>query len=92
MNQERKDIEEVQKFKYLGFVFNRKGDYKDYIKELTRKGRMAVKKIWGLVERIYKNDFQRRWMLFKYYIQYRALWNMKSKYGVGRKKKCQKNL
>jgi len=33
-----KEIEEVQSFKYLGFTFNRKGNYKEHIKELVRKG------------------------------------------------------
>lgn len=28
---EDKELEEVQSFKYLGFVFNNKGNYKDHI-------------------------------------------------------------
>jgi len=66
---EDKELEEVQTFKYLGFVFNNKGNYKDHIKELSCKGRMAVNRVWGLGERICKNDFCRRWMLFKYLVQ-----------------------
>lgn len=42
-----KEIEKVQEFKYLGFVINNKGNYKEHIKELNRKGRMAVRKAWG---------------------------------------------
>lgn len=38
----------------------------DHIKELCRKGRMAARKIWSLGERICKDDFTRRWMLFRY--------------------------
>jgi len=33
-------IEEVQTFKYLGFMFNRKSNYKQHIKELANKGRL----------------------------------------------------
>jgi len=33
-------IEEVQIFKYLGFILNNKGNYTEHIKELVRKGRM----------------------------------------------------
>jgi len=33
-----KKIEEVKFFKYLGFTFNRKGNYNNHIKELRRKG------------------------------------------------------
>jgi len=30
---------------------------------------MATRKIWGLGERICRNDFSRRWILFKYLVQ-----------------------
>lgn len=33
-------IEEVQNFKYLGFTFNKNGDYSDHIRDLMRKGRL----------------------------------------------------
>lgn len=65
---ERKEIEEVKSFKYLGFVFNRKGDYTDQIKELKVKGRIVVNKIWELGERICKDNFERRWKLFRYLV------------------------
>jgi len=38
-------IEEVQEFKYLGFVISNKGKYKEHIKELSRKSRMTAKKV-----------------------------------------------
>jgi len=65
----KKEIEEVQEFKYLGFILNKNGNCKDQIRELRRKGRMAAKKVWGLGERICRNDFKRRWNLFKYLVQ-----------------------
>jgi len=40
-----KIIEEVQDFKYLGFVLNSNGNYKEHIKELARKGRLAARKV-----------------------------------------------
>lgn len=39
-----KKVEEVQEYKYLGFIFNRKGNYVDHIKELCRKGKILAKK------------------------------------------------
>ena len=66
---ESREIEEVQCFKYLGFTFNRKGDYEDHIIELSKKGRAAVKKIWNLGKRLCRNDFIRRWILFEYLVQ-----------------------
>jgi len=49
-----KEIEEVQAFKYLGFVVSKNGSYKEHIKELIRKGRLAARTIWGLGERMQK--------------------------------------
>jgi len=61
-------IEEVQVFKYLGFVLSNKENYIEHIKELVRKGRMAPRKVWDLGERICRNDFK-RWTLFRYLVQ-----------------------
>lgn len=63
-----KEVEEVQNFKYLGFIFNRKADYGDHIKELAGKGRLAANMVWGLGERICRDDFGRRWMLYRYLV------------------------
>lgn len=30
----------MESFKYLGFIFNRKGNYSDHVNELNRKGRI----------------------------------------------------
>jgi len=46
-----KKIEKVKCFKYLGFTFNKKGNYNDHIKELKRKGRLAANKVWRLGEK-----------------------------------------
>lgn len=42
-----KKVEEVQEYKYLDFIFNRKGNYVDHIKEICRKEKMTAKKTWG---------------------------------------------
>lgn len=48
---------------------SRRGDYEEHIRELGRKGRIAARKVWGLGERLCRNDFERRWILFKYLVQ-----------------------
>jgi len=62
-------IEEVQRFKYLGFVLNSCGNYKDHIKELEGKRRRTARKIWSLGEKLCKNDLRKRWILFKYLVR-----------------------
>lgn len=64
-----KSIEEVQEFKYLGFVISNKGKYREHIKELERKGKIAARKVWGIGEKMCRDDFSRRWNLFKYLVQ-----------------------
>jgi len=64
-----REIEEVQNFKYLGFLLDKEGGFKEHIKELAKKGRRVLKKVWGLGERMCRNDLIRRWMLFKYLVQ-----------------------
>jgi len=51
---EGREIEEVQCFKYLSFIFNRKDDYEDHIIELSKKGRqkMTAKKGIGFIRKI----------------------------------------
>ena len=66
---EGKELEEVRCFKYLGFTFNREGNYKDHIKDVQKKGMTAAKRTWGLGENRCKNDFARRRMLFSYLVR-----------------------
>lgn len=42
---EGKELEEVTNFKYLDFIFNRKGNCRDHIKELERRERITVNKV-----------------------------------------------
>jgi len=64
-----REIEEVQCFKYLGVTLDKKGEFREHIKELERKGKRVMRKVWGLGERICREDLIRRWMLFKYLVQ-----------------------
>jgi len=54
----------VQEFKYLGFNLNKKGDYKRHIVEINRKEKMVARKVWDLGEKLCRNDFSKRWMLY----------------------------
>jgi len=57
----KKEIEEVQACKYLDFVISKNGNYKEHIKKLIRKDRLAARTVWSLGERMCRNNFRRRW-------------------------------
>lgn len=44
------DIDKVQRYKYLVFILNRKGEGTDHIKKISKKGRIATNKVWSLEE------------------------------------------
>lgn len=46
-------IKEVENFKYFGFIFNRKGNYIDHIKELNKKGRNQQLAKYGIQGKSY---------------------------------------
>lgn len=48
---EKEKIEEVKEFKYLGFTFNRKGNFTSHIKELSKKAKIATGRVWSLGEK-----------------------------------------
>lgn len=52
-----RDKRNIDFFKYLGFMFNKKGDYKGHIKGLREKDRTAANKTCSLKERICRDDF-----------------------------------
>jgi len=53
----------------MEFTFNRMGNYKDRIKDLVKKEKFTARNVWGLGERLCRNDVIRRWDLFKYLVQ-----------------------
>jgi len=61
-------MEEVSEFKYLDYVLKKKEWDNGQIKELKKKGNIVMRKVWGLGERIFKDDFRRRMILFKYLV------------------------
>ena len=73
-------------FKYLGFIFNDQGNYKEHLSELRRKGVAAAKKIWGLGEIKRKDDFQIGKMLFSYLVRSVMLYGVEIWGWVERKK------
>ena len=63
------ELEEVNSFKYLGYNFqaNNKADL--HIQELTKKGYIVMKQIWGIGKRRFEQDFERRMFMFNYLVK-----------------------
>jgi len=55
-----KRIEEVLEFKYLDYVLKKNGGDDRQIRELKKKGNIVMRKVWGLGERLFKDDFKKR--------------------------------
>ena len=62
-------IEETSEFKYLGFTFIKNGHLMGHIKEITKRATVAMKKIWGIGENIFKENYNRRMMMFDYLVK-----------------------
>ena len=62
-------IEEVKKFKYLGYTFTKNNKADQHIKEIVKKGIIAMRKTWGIGESILKDDFNKRMMMFDYLVK-----------------------
>jgi len=58
----------VSEFKYLGYVLKKNGGDDGKTRKLKKKSNIVMKKVWGLGERIFKDDFRGRMMLFRYLI------------------------
>lgn len=44
------------------------GEEKVQIKELKKNGNVVLKQVWGLGERRFRDDFEKRMMLFTYLV------------------------
>jgi len=58
----------VSELKYLDYVLKKNGGDDRQVRELKKKGNIVMRKIWDLKEIIFKDDFRRRMMLFRYLI------------------------
>lgn len=59
------DIEEVKSFKYLGYNFQKNGGTETHVRETVKKAMMAMRQTWGIGERKFKNNFERRIKIFE---------------------------
>ena len=58
------NLEEVKEFKYLGYNFQKNGGREMHIREVIKKARIAMAQIWGIGQRMFKNNFERRMRIF----------------------------
>ena len=57
-------IEEVKEIKYLGYTMQKNGGAERHIEERMRKATIAMKQTWGIGERLFKEDYERRMRMF----------------------------
>ncbi|XP_076660673.1 uncharacterized protein LOC143364045, partial [Halictus rubicundus] len=57
-------IEEVEEVKYLGYIFKKNGGQERQIEDRIRKGGGAMRSVWGIGKRHFKDKYKRREWLF----------------------------
>lgn len=63
---EGKAIEEVEEYKYSGYVMSKNGGDEGQIRSLKKKANVVMKQVWELGEHRFRDDFRKRMMLLKY--------------------------
>lgn len=57
-------IEEVRKFRYLGYTLMANGGQKEHVRERVKKGAVVMREVWGIGKRRFGKDWARRMWLF----------------------------
>jgi len=60
-----KNLEEVKEIRYLGYILQKNGGAEKQIRERMRRAMIAMKRTWSIGERIFKEDYRRRIMMFE---------------------------
>jgi len=61
---EGKTIEEVDRYKYLGYIFQRNGGQEEQVKDRMRRGMAVIGQVWGIGKRRFGKDWGKRVWLF----------------------------
>lgn len=61
----KEPLEQVKELKYLGFTFQSNGNYEKHISETVRKARTVMAQVWGIGQRKFRNNYERRMLLFR---------------------------
>jgi hypothetical protein len=64
-NWEGRKVEQLNEFKYLGYILNTRATDKAHIREKVRKANKAVGGVWGIGGRKWGGDFWRRLMMLE---------------------------
>lgn len=59
-----REIEKVDEFKYLGYVFRRNGGQEGQVRDRVRKAGGALRSVWGIGKRIFRGNYVRRMWCF----------------------------
>lgn len=56
---------EVKNFKYLGYMLQKNGKEEKHMQERKRKATIAMKNVWNIGKRIFKDNFDRSNKLYR---------------------------
>ena len=78
-------IEEVQEFKYLGFLFRASGKTNTHIKALKSEAVKKLGRVWGMAERLFPGNFKIRMHMYDSLIASGMMYGSEI-YGWGKKR------
>lgn len=61
---EVREIEKVDEFKYLGYIFRKNGGQEGQIRDRVRKTGEVLRSVWGIGKRIFRGNYMRRMWCF----------------------------
>jgi hypothetical protein len=65
----KKEIEQINEFKYLGYAFNERATDKAHIRQIVRKANKVVGCVYRIGGKKWGDEFSRRMMMFESMIE-----------------------
>lgn len=69
MEWDGKTIEEVKDFNYLGYTLQQNNGNEAHIKNMVKKARIVLGKVWGIAERNFRENWKKRIFIFEVLVE-----------------------
>lgn len=73
----------MKEFVYSGFLFKKNRGIRDYVRERLKRKTVVMKKVWGIGEKLFRNDFKGRIRVYKTLVSSILMYGVKTWGGGG---------